>query len=265
MKILIRFCFRNKLFFRNTFLIHRLDKRWPTFLLLWDGSRPILKLFGNNFVLPFDMIIAAETKQNLSQNRFPRLNTNIVIMDKLLVTINELPKVLQNEVWEYVRGDRAYWKRNFKQCIDGLSWMVQFRLEYICTWVGKRRYKRIPLEMLEKFEPWYKMMWLHPVKPNPITDKQRLVNAIKQLPAVLQNEIWEYVCGDRACWKQQFHFCLDQLTERFRPRYKFKQPSLTHRHRCVRHDTLNDELETLIFQQTVTIQPHDRKSVKART
>jgi hypothetical protein len=27
--------------------------------------------------------------------------------------MNRLPKVLQNEIWEYVRGDRAYWKQAF--------------------------------------------------------------------------------------------------------------------------------------------------------
>jgi hypothetical protein len=31
--------------------------------------------------------------------------------------MNRLPKVLQNEIWEYVRGDRAYWKRQFKQTV----------------------------------------------------------------------------------------------------------------------------------------------------
>jgi hypothetical protein len=27
--------------------------------------------------------------------------------------MNELPQVLQKEIWEYVHGDRAYWKQQF--------------------------------------------------------------------------------------------------------------------------------------------------------
>jgi hypothetical protein len=32
--------------------------------------------------------------------------------------MDELPQVLQKEIWEYVRGDRAHWKQQFKQTID---------------------------------------------------------------------------------------------------------------------------------------------------
>jgi hypothetical protein len=32
--------------------------------------------------------------------------------------MNRLPKVLQNEIWEYVRGDRAYWKQTFTNMIN---------------------------------------------------------------------------------------------------------------------------------------------------
>jgi hypothetical protein len=35
--------------------------------------------------------------------------------------MDRLPKVLQNEIWEYVRGDRAYWKRQFY----GVSWNLK--------------------------------------------------------------------------------------------------------------------------------------------
>jgi hypothetical protein len=35
-----------------------------------------------------------------------------------------------------------------------------------------------------------------------------------RLPAVLQNEIWDYVQGDRAYWKRKFSFHVqDQLTD----------------------------------------------------
>lgn len=29
--------------------------------------------------------------------------------------MNRLPKVLQNEIWEYIRGDRAFWKMHFEK------------------------------------------------------------------------------------------------------------------------------------------------------
>jgi hypothetical protein len=29
--------------------------------------------------------------------------------------MNELPQVLRNEIWEYVRGDRAYWRKVFRE------------------------------------------------------------------------------------------------------------------------------------------------------
>jgi hypothetical protein len=32
--------------------------------------------------------------------------------------MNQLPKVLQNEIWEYVRGDRAYWKQQFTNVLN---------------------------------------------------------------------------------------------------------------------------------------------------
>jgi hypothetical protein len=35
--------------------------------------------------------------------------------------MNRLPKVLQNEIWEYVRGDRAYWMRQFY----GVGWNLK--------------------------------------------------------------------------------------------------------------------------------------------
>jgi hypothetical protein len=36
--------------------------------------------------------------------------------------MNRLPAVLQREIWEYVRGDRAFWKGQFELVIDGLEW-----------------------------------------------------------------------------------------------------------------------------------------------
>jgi hypothetical protein len=34
--------------------------------------------------------------------------------------MNRLPKVLQNEIWEYVRGDRAYWKQTLTESLDSV-------------------------------------------------------------------------------------------------------------------------------------------------
>jgi ribosomal protein L37AE/L43A len=35
--------------------------------------------------------------------------------------MNRLPKVLRLEIWEYVRGDRAYWKEQFAMTLDDLK------------------------------------------------------------------------------------------------------------------------------------------------
>jgi hypothetical protein len=32
--------------------------------------------------------------------------------------MNELPRVLQNEIWEYVRGDRAFWKKQYASAVE---------------------------------------------------------------------------------------------------------------------------------------------------
>jgi hypothetical protein len=31
--------------------------------------------------------------------------------------MNDLPRVLQNEIWEYVRGDRRYWKQKHQELV----------------------------------------------------------------------------------------------------------------------------------------------------
>lgn len=35
--------------------------------------------------------------------------------------MNKLPKVLQNEIWEYVHGDRPFWKKQFEHVRDELN------------------------------------------------------------------------------------------------------------------------------------------------
>jgi hypothetical protein len=39
--------------------------------------------------------------------------------------MNELPRVLQNEIWEYVRGDRAFWKSQYELVVDQWEHMIQ--------------------------------------------------------------------------------------------------------------------------------------------
>jgi len=35
--------------------------------------------------------------------------------------MDKLPQVLQKEIWEYVRGDRAYWRTQFQKAADHLE------------------------------------------------------------------------------------------------------------------------------------------------
>lgn len=46
-------------------------------------------------------------------------------MDQLTRTIKQLPQVLQNEIWEYVRGDRTYWKQQFKPILKIVKFINQ--------------------------------------------------------------------------------------------------------------------------------------------
>lgn len=39
--------------------------------------------------------------------------------------MNHLPKVLQNEIWEYVHGDRAYWKTQFGNVMEQLEQIIE--------------------------------------------------------------------------------------------------------------------------------------------
>jgi hypothetical protein len=38
--------------------------------------------------------------------------------------MNELPQVLQKEIWEYVRGDRVFWKSQYELVVDLLEHMI---------------------------------------------------------------------------------------------------------------------------------------------
>jgi hypothetical protein len=46
---------------------------------------------------------------------------SVVVFGHNLNPMDRLPKVLQNEIWEYVRGDRAYWKQQFQPVIHNLT------------------------------------------------------------------------------------------------------------------------------------------------
>jgi hypothetical protein len=42
--------------------------------------------------------------------------------------MNRLPAVLQKEIWEYVRGDRAHWKFQFRACLIELWYNPRYRM-----------------------------------------------------------------------------------------------------------------------------------------
>jgi hypothetical protein len=39
--------------------------------------------------------------------------------------MNRLPAVLQKEIWEYVRGDRAYWRTQFTNVMEQLEQIIE--------------------------------------------------------------------------------------------------------------------------------------------
>jgi hypothetical protein len=53
--------------------------------------------------------------------------------DHKIESMNRLPKVLQNEVWEYVHGDRVYWKQQFKLPMRELLCHLS-QLHWQCLW-----------------------------------------------------------------------------------------------------------------------------------
>jgi hypothetical protein len=40
--------------------------------------------------------------------------------------MNQLPQVLQKEIWEYVRGDRTFWKQQFQKAADHVECLGHF-------------------------------------------------------------------------------------------------------------------------------------------
>lgn len=57
-------------------------------------------------------------------------NTTFDRSDSSKQNMNRLPKVLQNEIWEYVHGDRAYWRNEFRHVMLELeSRIPQYHLE----------------------------------------------------------------------------------------------------------------------------------------
>jgi hypothetical protein len=49
--------------------------------------------------------------------------------------MNNLPAVLQNEIWEYVRGDRAFWKSQHKLVIEQIEKLIKVKERFAqeCT------------------------------------------------------------------------------------------------------------------------------------
>jgi hypothetical protein len=43
-----------------------------------------------------------------------------------LKNMNRLPQVLQKEIWEYVQGDRVYWKSCFNRVVNHLEIVIDF-------------------------------------------------------------------------------------------------------------------------------------------
>jgi hypothetical protein len=50
------------------------------------------------------------------------------MLDPTSSDMDRLPKVLQKEIWEYVRGDQAYWKQQFSMLIPKLSKFKTLRI-----------------------------------------------------------------------------------------------------------------------------------------
>jgi hypothetical protein len=40
--------------------------------------------------------------------------------------MDQLPQVLQKEIWEYVRGDRAFWKSQYELVVDSLELILDY-------------------------------------------------------------------------------------------------------------------------------------------
>jgi hypothetical protein len=47
--------------------------------------------------------------------------------------MNRLPRVLQNEIWEYVRGDRAFWRNLHEDVMTELDAVHDFQFYYRCV------------------------------------------------------------------------------------------------------------------------------------
>jgi hypothetical protein len=78
-----------------------------------------------------DLIVLRFPKSAVTSNIFPNLlledggkTIHVLSIRRNLTTnfdpMNNLPSVLQREIWEYVRGDRTFWRRKFQQCLDEL-------------------------------------------------------------------------------------------------------------------------------------------------
>jgi hypothetical protein len=46
--------------------------------------------------------------------------------------MDQLPRVLQNEIWEYVRGDRTYWKQQFNPILSIVKFINYRLLHQVC-------------------------------------------------------------------------------------------------------------------------------------
>jgi hypothetical protein len=53
----------------------------------------------------------------------------LINQDRFFKSMDQLPAVLQHEIWDYVHGDCKYWKSKFEQVLyhlDGLMWTVRY-------------------------------------------------------------------------------------------------------------------------------------------
>jgi hypothetical protein len=69
--------------------------------------------------------------------------------------MDQLPSVLQKEIWEYVRGDRAYWKTKYERVLihlDGVNLTLEGESTESKT---KQLWKRIPMngQWDDKYNP----------------------------------------------------------------------------------------------------------------
>jgi hypothetical protein len=78
--------------------------------------------------------------------------------------MDRLPKVLQNEIWEYVRGDRAYWK----SVHAGMNQRVEIDFQFLRIFSFDPNWYPIPSILFREEEPMIEFVQDPPVtRPAP--------------------------------------------------------------------------------------------------